>query len=106
MDYKELAEKLRSAKWTNTGMTDDQSLEWDASDAITDLLARAEAAKARAKKAKRERDAEVDQLRGNCEKCVHYRVTWNGCTPDFECPLSDQCLNKDMWEWNGTREEE
>lgn len=53
-----------------------------------------------------ERDAAVEQLRGDCEKCAHYRVTWNGCTPDFECTLSDSCLNRDMWEWRGPRKEE
>lgn len=53
-----------------------------------------------------ERDAAVEDLRGDCEKCAHYRVTWNGCTPDYECPLSDRCLNRDMWEWRGPRKEE
>ena len=49
MDYKKLSKNLKDAKWTNAGMTDDQSLEWDASDAITDLLARAEEAEERCK---------------------------------------------------------
>lgn len=49
MDYKKLSKNLKDAKWTNAGMTDDQSLEWDASDAITDLLAREEAAEERCK---------------------------------------------------------
>lgn len=53
----------------------------------------------------RDRDAAVEQLRGDCEKCAYYKVTWNGCTPDFECPLSDRCLNRDMWEWKGMQEE-
>lgn len=60
----------------------------------------------RAEKAERERDAAVEQLHGDCEKCAHYKVTWNGCTPDFECPLSDRCLNRDLWEWNGGQKEE
>lgn len=42
----------------------------------------------------------------DCEKCAHYRVTWNGCTPDYECLLSDRCLNRDMWKWRGPRKEE
>lgn len=62
--------------------------------------------KDRAEKAEKERDAAVEQLRGDCEKCANYKVTWNGCTPDFECPLSDRCLNRDMWEWNGGQKEE
>lgn len=49
MDYKKLSKNLKDAKWTNAGMTDDQPLEWDASDAITDLLARAEEAEERCK---------------------------------------------------------
>lgn len=53
-----------------------------------------------------ERDAAVEQLRGDCEKCAYYKVTWNGCTPDFECPLSDRCLNRDMWEWRGPQKED
>lgn len=44
MDYKELVGRLRAGKWTNAGFTDDQSLEWDAADAITGLLTRAETA--------------------------------------------------------------
>lgn len=43
MDYKELTFRLINSVWKNPGMTDAQSLEWDAADAITDLLARAEA---------------------------------------------------------------
>ncbi len=42
MDYKELVARLRATEWTNVGFTDGQSLEWDAADAITELLARAE----------------------------------------------------------------
>lgn len=67
---------------------------------------KAEKAEERAEKVERERDAAVEQLRGDCEKCANYKVTWNGCTPDFECPLSDRCLNRDMWEWNGGQKEE
>lgn len=52
----------------------------------------------------RERDEAVEQLRRDCERRSHYKVTWNGCTPDFECPLSDRCLNRDMWEWVGIQE--
>ena len=44
MDYKDLINILRRAPNTNIGMTPVQPLEWDAADAITDLLARAEAA--------------------------------------------------------------
>ena len=114
MDYKEQAElnKALAAEWNKCsciykigGMKPKEFLLLNAT-AITDLLARAEAAEARAEKAERERDAAVYQLRGDCEKCAHFRVAWNGCTPDFECPISDRCLNRDMWEWNGGEKEE
>ena len=55
MDYKELAFRLINSVWKNPGMTDAQSLEWDAADAITDLLARAETAE-------RERDEAIKRL--------------------------------------------
>lgn len=44
MDYKCLINLLRRAPNSNIGMTPVQPLEWDAADAIADLLARAEAA--------------------------------------------------------------
>ena len=49
-------------------------------DYICEVLARAEAAEARAEMAEKERDAAVNQMRGDCEKCAHYTVIWNGCT--------------------------
>lgn len=62
--------------------------------------------RAELKRASEERNAAIEQLRGDCKKCAHYRVTYNGCTPDFECPLSDRCLNGDMWEWKGVEQNE
>lgn len=56
--------------------------------------------------AKAERDAAIEDIKGDCEKCIHFHITWNGCTPDFECPLSDQCLNRDMWQWRGLQRED
>lgn len=108
MDYKELARncEARAASFRMQRNREGAMHEFQCSRSITDLLARAEAAEDRAEKAERERDAAVDQLRGDCEKCTNYRVTWNGCTPDYECPLSDRCLNRDMWEWNGGEKEE
>lgn len=38
--------------------------------AITDLLARAEAAEARAEKAEKERDAAIDDMQGICHLCA------------------------------------
>lgn len=56
--------------------------------------------------AKAERDAAIEDIKGDCEKCIHFHITWNGCTPDFECLLSDQCLNRDMWQWRGPQRED
>ena len=39
MDYDKLIERLWDAGWTNPGLTDKQSLEWDAATAIETLLA-------------------------------------------------------------------
>lgn len=38
-EYEKLIERLRDAGWTNPGLTDKQSLEFDAADAISELLA-------------------------------------------------------------------
>lgn len=53
-----------------------------------------------------ERDAAIEDLRGDCGKCSHFNVIYNGCTPDFDCPLLNKCLNTDMWEWRGQQKEE
>lgn len=39
MEYEKLIERLRDAGWTNPGLTDKQSLELDAADAISKLRA-------------------------------------------------------------------
>ena len=72
MDYKKLSENLKDAKWTNAGMTDDQSLEWDASDAITELLARAEEAEERCK----ELDARCKRLDEARERANEAAAKW------------------------------
>lgn len=93
MDYKELAEKLRYAKWTNPGITDEQSLEWDAADAITDLLSRAEAAEARAEKAEMERDAYKEMIykARPCILCEKYDGSWK--TECCKCAASTKEYN-------------
>ena len=55
MDYKSLIWYLRRAPNTNIGMTPVQPLEWDAVDAISDLLARAEAAETEAEQMRNDR---------------------------------------------------
>lgn len=77
----------------------------DASVAITDLLARAEVAEARAEKAERERDAAVKTIfeYTGCPECKH----WNGedewCEKhDREAGAEDGCSTP---EWRGQKEE-
>lgn len=45
MDVEKLIGQLRDAGWTNPGLTDKQSLEWDAADALTELQAELNATK-------------------------------------------------------------
>lgn len=71
MDYKELIENhdfsspAKVADWI-----------WNATCAITDLLARAEAAEARAEKAERERDEAVEVI---CARCSVLPCRENEC---------------------------
>ena len=39
MDIEKLIERLRDAGWTNPGLTDKQSLEWDAAETLSTLQA-------------------------------------------------------------------
>ena len=45
MEIEKLIEKLRDAGWTNPGLTDKQSLEWDAATALEQLQAELERVK-------------------------------------------------------------
>ena len=80
-----------------------------ASKSITDLLARAEAAEARAEKAERERDAAISDLTYIartypvdlcddlvCQYCKHYQNVNTGCPGWTE---------NDCFEWHGIKEE-
>ena len=81
----------------------------DAATAITGLLARAEAAEARAEKAERERDAAISDLTYIartypvdlcddlvCQYCKHYQNVNTGCPGWTE---------NDCFEWRGKKEE-
>lgn len=92
MDYKELVDRLN--EWNENLISElcaDDILTCDdlcgctgdcivvqAATAITDLLARAEAAEARAEKAERERDEYFKHLQGFCFCCAHR-------TDGFDC---------------------
>ena len=71
MDYKSLIWYLRRAPNSNIGMTPVQPLEWDAADAIADLLARAKAA-----------EVEAEQLRNE-----HMKIQYGG----EELTVSELC---------------
>ena len=82
-----------------------------AATAITELIARAEAAEERAEKAERERDAAIERLRVDrwCDDCKHSPVA-QACRNDGECSVCDSkcycggCENGSLWEWNGKEE--
>lgn len=72
----------------------------DASVAITDLLARAEAAEARAEKAERERDEYFAHLKGRCFCCVHK-------DGGFDCHVKCRGHRRGTaWEYGGPEKEE
>lgn len=130
MDYKKLLEEIRAflsncecvrygelvgAPWpyNHDGpmvYTEPEDILLDlAATAITDLLARAEAAEARAEKAERERDAAISDLTYIartypvdlcddlvCQYCKHYQNVNTGCPGWTE---------NDCFEWRGQKEE-
>lgn len=94
MDYKEQIETLKNLEAIAYGYningevlgmdcSDFEQIMVDAAESITDLLARAEAAEARAEKAERERDAAIQYMRktfGWCTGCVHFTgIYGSGC---------------------------
>lgn len=106
MDYKELVERLKrreSDMLINHPMTAQACR--DAATAITDLLARAEAAEDRAEKAKRERDAAVKDLKedvmGKIWACDYCK---KNDPEDFQCK-HDDLFGCSEWEWRGQKEE-
>lgn len=118
MDYKELVERLN--EWNEnliSGLCANDVLTCDdlcgtgdcivvqAVTAITDLLARAEAAEARAEKAERERDAAVNDLKeevmGKIWACDYCK---KNDPEDFQCKRDDLCGCSE-WEWNGGKKE-
>lgn len=78
--------------------------------AITDLLARAESAEARAEKAERERDYAIKQLKiaadenGGCWGCKWFDDMTEKCT-NPEGMVSCNTVTNNMWEWRGLKEE-
>lgn len=56
----------------------------------------------------RERDAAVESIPHECKTCLYYTVSFNGCTPDYDCTnLDGGCSNNyDRWVWRGLHKEE
>lgn len=52
-----------------------------------------------------ERDAAVEDIPRECHKCKHFKVLFNGCTPDYDCDRSDVCKYNDNWQWRGVEKE-
>lgn len=105
MDYDKLIWKLKNdVLWRGTCE--------EAAAAITDLLARAEAAETRAEKAERERDAAVARLREDhwCDDCKFHLVS-SACRNDGNCEECEtpcycgECVKGSLWEWRGQKEE-
>lgn len=95
MDYERLAYCCRERSKREMEDATQITLE-EAATAITGLLARAEAAEARAEKAERERDAAVADLRlvSDCRTCGNV-TTWCIDNPD-------KCKG---YKWRGQKEE-
>lgn len=68
---------------------------------IADLI---ESLSAELEQVKRERDAAVEDILRGCHKCKHFKVMFNGCTPDYDCEYSDVCEDGDHWQWRGVQE--
>lgn len=92
MDYKELIEQLKRAAPFHGIWLRDRIL--DATTAIETLLA--------------ERDAAIADIENRCETCKHFVISFNGCTPDYDCD-NPECRNSGEnigWEWRGPQKED
>ena len=94
MEIEKLIEKLRDAGWTNPGLTDKQSLEWDAAIALEQLQAEND-------RLRRERDAAVEEIPKVCYYCKH-RKGWKTCDRFNGNSEAETCTN---WQWRGPKEE-
>ena len=70
MDIEKLIERLWDAGWTNPGLTDKQSLEWDAATALSTLQAENEKLRADLTRVTAERDAAKEAVKNMAEYIV------------------------------------
>lgn len=96
MEIEKLKDMLRNAAGGPVGIQMCQ----EAADALEQLQAEND-------RLKRERGAAVESIPHECKTCLYYTVTFNGCTPDYDCTnLDGGCSNNyDRWVWRGPKEE-
>lgn len=96
MEIEKLKDMLRNAAGGPVGIQMCQ----EAADALEQLQAEND-------RLKRERDAAVESIPHECKTCLYYTVTFNGCTPDYDCTnLDGGCSNNyDRWVWCGPKED-
>lgn len=104
-EYQHLVERLRNRSlYKDKATLEIMDLCMEAATVITDLLARTEAAEARAEKAERKRDAAIKDMKQNtkCYICKHYPED----NVIAHCKLFRECgLAYANWEWRGLKEE-
>lgn len=102
MEIEKLIEKLRDSGWRNPGLTDKQSLEWDAAESLEQL-------QAENNRLRRERDAAVAGLHGRCDACQHYTPEHGNdicgsCIYEYPLFHRDGVVIEDRWRWAGIKE--
>lgn len=96
MEIEKLKDMLRNAAGGPLGIQMCQ----EAADALEQLQAEND-------RLRRERDSAVESIPHECKTCLYYTVTFNGCTPDYDCTnLDGGCSNNyDRWVWRGPKED-
>ena len=79
----------------------------DAEDVLDEAATALEQLQAENDRLRRERGAAVESIPHECKTCLYYTVTFNGCTPDYDCTnLDGGCSNNyDRWVWRGPKED-
>lgn len=97
MEIEKLKDMLRNAAGGPVGIQMCQ----EAADALEQLQAEND-------RLRRERGAAVESIPHECKTCLYYTVSFNGCTPDYDCTnLDGGCSNNyDRWVWRGLHKEE